>query len=182
MKVYKSVLDAIANDAGDAANMRNREALMMKIGDHVASSPKGRRAGLVDHHQCQRHRTVSTYRCLIRWASPQARRTRGAQKHLIDLSWVAPLYAMHLYAPTSAGLHDEVAQNSADCSAQPIPIVPSATRLSVSEDLDNWETVTIGAKSFNLASALVPPSYNVGDYHSLAATPDGFTTMLAAHQ
>jgi predicted XRE-type DNA-binding protein len=36
MKAYRSVFDAIADDAGDAANMRNRAALMMKIGDHVA--------------------------------------------------------------------------------------------------------------------------------------------------
>jgi hypothetical protein len=35
----------------------------------------------------------------------------------------------------------------------------------------------VGAKSFNLASALVPPNYNLGDYHSLAATPHGFATV-----
>ena len=72
---------------------------------------------------------------------------------------------------------DEVDQQNADCAAQPTPIVPSSTHLSISKDLEHWHTVTVGAKSFNLASALVPPNYNVGDYHSLATTPDGFTTV-----
>ena len=74
-------------------------------------------------------------------------------------------------------LWDETDLSRTDCSAQPIPIVPSSAKLSVSRDRDHWETITVGAKSFNLASALVPPNYNLGDYHSLAATPRGFATV-----
>lgn len=74
-------------------------------------------------------------------------------------------------------LWDETDLTGTDCSAQPIPIVPSATKLSVSAGRKHWETITVGAKSFNLASALVPPNYNLGDYHSLAATPRGFATV-----
>jgi hypothetical protein len=73
-------------------------------------------------------------------------------------------------------LWDETDLSRSDCGALPIPIVPSSTKLSVSKDRQAWDTITVGAESFNLASALVPPNFNLGDYHSLAATPHGFAT------
>jgi hypothetical protein len=74
-------------------------------------------------------------------------------------------------------LWDETDLSQTDCGAQPIPIVPSVTKLAVSRDREDWHTITVGAESFNLASALVPPSYNLGDYHSLASTPRGYATV-----
>jgi len=72
---------------------------------------------------------------------------------------------------------DEIDQTTAQCSAQPTAIVPTTAKLSVTENWTHWRTIDLGAKVFNLASALVPPNYNLGDYQALAPTRDGFAIV-----
>jgi hypothetical protein len=64
---------------------------------------------------------------------------------------------------------DETNPSTANCSAG---IEPSRTRFAASEDGRHWTTpITVGAPWWNLFSL------DVGDYHALAATPSGYTTV-----
>jgi hypothetical protein len=66
-------------------------------------------------------------------------------------------------------LWDETDPSTANCSAG---IEPERTRFASSEDGTHWTTpITVGAPWWNVFSL------DVGDYHSLAATPSGYTTI-----
>jgi hypothetical protein len=64
---------------------------------------------------------------------------------------------------------DETNPSTANCSAG---IEPQRTRFASSGDGTHWTTpITVGAPWWNLFSL------DVGDYHSLAATPSGYVTI-----
>lgn len=76
---------------------------------------------------------------------------------------------------------DELNLSEADCSTTP-PVIPTTSFVAVASGEGNhWSApVTVGAAGWNLGSGLRGSGgfsgIFVGDYQSIAATPDGFTT------